>query len=112
MGAFFDCEAQNAPRSSLVFPPKHNMKMLRFGGSSMQFAVRRIILRSTFSRLTIKHVFRMMIWKGGGMMDAAYTGERISSFRKERGMTQQELAELLHITNKAVSKWERGVSHS
>lgn len=45
-------------------------------------------------------------------MDAAYTGERISSFRKERGMTQQELAELLHITNKAVSKWERGVSHS
>ena len=42
------------------------------------------------------------------MMDAAYTGERISSLRKERGMTQQELAELLHVTNKAVSKWERG----
>ena len=50
----------------------------------------------------------MMFLKGGGMMDATYTGERISSRRKERGMTQQELAELLHVTNKAVSKWECG----
>ncbi len=41
-------------------------------------------------------------------MDAAYTGEKISTLRREKGLTQQELAELLHVTNKAVSKWERG----
>jgi len=37
-------------------------------------------------------------------------GEIISSLRKEKGMTQKELAEKLGITDKAVSKWERNVS--
>ena len=30
--------------------------------------------------------------------------------RKERNMSQRELAEHLHITDKAISKWERGLS--
>lgn len=38
------------------------------------------------------------------------TGEIISSKRHEKGMTQKDLAELLNITDKAVSKWERDVS--
>ena len=32
--------------------------------------------------------------------------------RKERGLTQSELGAMLGISGKAVSKWERGVSHS
>ncbi|MDD3141494.1 MAG: helix-turn-helix transcriptional regulator [Lachnospiraceae bacterium] len=34
----------------------------------------------------------------------------ISSLRKERNLTQRELGELLHISDKAISKWERGIS--
>lgn len=37
-------------------------------------------------------------------------GGMIASLRKERGMTQAELAAMLHITDKAVSKWERDLS--
>lgn len=41
-------------------------------------------------------------------MNNAKTGLLIKDRRKEKGMTQKELASLLHITDKAVSKWERG----
>ena len=45
-------------------------------------------------------------------MNKEMTGRLIAQVRKEKHMTQQELAEKLHITSKAVSKWETGVSHS
>ncbi|RKJ49459.1 XRE family transcriptional regulator [bacterium 1XD42-54] len=32
--------------------------------------------------------------------------------RKAKGYTQKKLAEKLFVSDKAVSKWERGVSHS
>lgn len=41
-------------------------------------------------------------------MDAKKIGERIAKLRKERNMTQTQLAEKLYVTEKAVSKWECG----
>ncbi|MEI8200802.1 MAG: helix-turn-helix domain-containing protein [Eubacteriales bacterium] len=41
-------------------------------------------------------------------MDNVKFGEMIAVMRKENAMTQKELAEKLHVTDKAVSKWERG----
>lgn len=38
-------------------------------------------------------------------------GEKIKQKRKEKNMTQQELAQKLNITDKAVSKWERNLSY-
>ena len=37
-------------------------------------------------------------------------GEIIAYLRKEKGMTQNELAEKMNVTDKAVSKWERDLS--
>lgn len=37
-------------------------------------------------------------------------GATISALRKERGMTQLELARQMGVTDKAVSKWERDLS--
>lgn len=45
-------------------------------------------------------------------MNVNRTGQFIAELRREKKMTQKELAARLHITDKAVSKWERGVAHS
>ena len=37
-------------------------------------------------------------------------GETIAALRKQKGMTQNELAEKMNVTDKAVSKWERDLS--
>ena len=42
-------------------------------------------------------------------MDAKKLGQFIAEIRKEKGMTQAELASMLHVTDKAISKWERGL---
>lgn len=41
-------------------------------------------------------------------MDQIKIGKFIADLRKERGLTQRELADLLLISDKTVSKWERG----
>ncbi|MBO5313619.1 MAG: helix-turn-helix transcriptional regulator [Clostridia bacterium] len=43
-------------------------------------------------------------------MDQIKIGKFIAERRKMAGMTQAQLAEKLYITDRAVSKWERGIS--
>lgn len=43
-------------------------------------------------------------------MDNNNFGIFIMNIRKEKKMTQRQLADKLYITDKAVSKWERGLS--
>jgi len=42
-------------------------------------------------------------------MDAKEFGTFLAQVRRERNLTQAELAEQLHVTDKAVSRWERGI---
>lgn len=44
------------------------------------------------------------------MLDKEEIGKRIAFFRKEKEITQRELADFLHISYQAVSKWESGKS--
>ena len=41
-------------------------------------------------------------------MNASLLGTKIAKLRKKLGLTQTELAEKLHVSDKAVSKWENG----
>lgn len=43
-------------------------------------------------------------------MDCAKVGQLILQLRREKGLTQRQLADALGISNKTVSKWECGVS--
>lgn len=45
-------------------------------------------------------------------IDKEAFGTFLAQLRKEKGMTQKDLAERIFVSDKAVSKWERGVSHS
>ena len=43
-------------------------------------------------------------------IDKEKFGTFLSHLRREKGMTQKDLAEKLFVSDKAVSKWERGGS--
>lgn len=43
-------------------------------------------------------------------IDKEAFGTFLSQLRKEKGMTQKDLAQQLFVSDKAVSKWERGLS--
>lgn len=41
-------------------------------------------------------------------MDYHKIGAFIANLRKEKNLTQKDLADILHVTDRAISKWERG----
>ena len=41
-------------------------------------------------------------------MDTMKTGSYLAALRKDAGMTQQETADRLGVSNKTISKWESG----
>ncbi len=45
-------------------------------------------------------------------LDKLQFGIFVAKLRKEAGLTQKALAEQLHVTDKAVSKWETGISQT
>ena len=58
-------------------------------------------------------IFRPACYNGSEVitLDKQTFGTFVAEQRKRQGLTQQQLAQLLHVTDKAVSKWERGLSY-
>ena len=70
---------------------------------------------STDIRLPFSEPCRTISLKGGAHMytiDRQKFGAFVGALRREKGMTQRELAAALFLSDKAVSKWETGVSHN
>lgn len=42
-------------------------------------------------------------------MDCVKVGKLILQLRREKGLTQKQVADQLNISNKTISKWERGM---
>lgn len=72
--------------------------------------------RAPFFRLSVAHegafCYAESRKREVEQMDARNTGALIAARRKAMGLTQKQLAERLLVSDKAVSKWENGVSHS
>ena len=45
-------------------------------------------------------------------MNQYVTGAMIKRLREQKNMTQQQLAERVSVSDKAISKWENGVSQT
>lgn len=41
-------------------------------------------------------------------MNSITIGEKIAKLRKEKGLTQSQLAEMINVSNKTISRWETG----
>ena len=70
------------------------------------YSTNRCFPHSTIRMFTFHYKEFTFNSKGGKSMDQVKIGKFIAKCRKEKNMTQAELAEKLNITDRAISKWE------
>ena len=54
----------------------------------------------------------VIVWGGKeeGVMDTKKIGEFLKKLRKEKGLTQEQLAEILFVSGRTISRWETGTN--
>ena len=71
-----------------------------------------IFLNSIFARVTFQKTYYIIItMKGADSVNTYEFGKFIAELRKEKGLTQIQLAEQLNVTDKAISRWETGKNY-
>ena len=63
---------------------------------------------SRFMSLFCAQVCAILIVKGEPFMDQKKIGSFLKVLRKEKGLTQEQLAQHLHVSGRTVSRWETG----
>ena len=67
---------------------------------------------SIFARVTFFKAYYIIIAKKGvGSVNTYDFGRFVAQLRKEKGLTQIQLAEKLNVTDKAISRWETGKNY-
>lgn len=56
--------------------------------------------------------YKDMIKEEVKKMNCSKVGKLILTLRQEKGMTQKALADEMNISDRTISKWERGVSQT
>lgn len=65
------------------------------------------IVNSIFARVTFRRVYYIItVVKGADYVNTYEFGKFLYQLRKEKGLTQMQLAEKLNVTDKAISRWE------
>ena len=67
---------------------------------------------SRFVSCSSGDIFTILWVKGGSGMNQIKIGTFMKELRKEKGMTQEQAAERLNVSNRTVSRWETGDSFS
>lgn len=57
-------------------------------------------------------IVKFMVLLGGKIMNQKKIGDFLRKLRYEKELTQIQLAEILFVSNKSVSRWEKGGSLS
>ena len=70
------------------------------------------IVNSIFARVTFyEGCYIITVVKGADYVNTYEFGKFLSLLRKEKGLTQMQLAEKLNVTDKAISRWETGKNY-
>ena len=92
------------------------------GRTDQQLCIRSLYCRKTLSNRDIPHRLplcynqtrkqRCFKRKGAYRTMKLQLGKTLKRLRREKDITQEELAEILGVSFQSVSRWELGVSHS
>jgi len=91
-------------RCKTPFPSKKQLEPAQSQKEAKGPTIRLVTKRGDCDKLVLKNTLA----KGCASMDREKIGCFISTLRKEKGMTQKELANQLHVSDRTISKWERG----
>ena len=97
---------------SLGRPSRSDFVQSEFGqfGDQKHYEKQRFYLYSTYKGFYFNDERSIFISsKGGVHMNQSVTGKFIALKRKQKNLTQEQLAEKLGVSNKTISKWETGV---